>query len=45
MGSSTINAPQSQVFAALNLKQPTQDAQLNLFVDADASLTQVPTFD
>jgi len=29
-GISTINAQQSNVFAALNLKKPTQDAQLNL---------------
>ena len=29
-GISTINAQQSDVFAALNLKKPTQDAQLNL---------------
>lgn len=29
-GISTINAQQSSVFAALNLKKPTQDAQLSL---------------
>lgn len=29
-GISTINAQQSNVFAALNLKKPTQDAQLTL---------------
>jgi transposase len=29
-GISTINAQQSNVFTALNLKKPTQDAQLNL---------------
>ena len=29
-GISTINAQQSSVFTALNLKKPTQDAQLNL---------------
>ncbi len=29
-GISTINTQQSNVFAALNLKKPTQDAQLNL---------------
>ena len=29
-GISTVNAQQSDVFTALNLKKPTQDAQLNL---------------